>query len=234
MKKAALLLGIVCVFVFMGCGQEEAPQSAEEKTGESVSAQKPATGGTAEGVKTEAEQTAQSAEEKAEKAVEEVREQAGQAVDTVKEEAAATAESVKGNIDETGQTAAEKTGETKAAGAVGVIKMKNEAAFSQHNMGIVMFDHKAHVDEYDLGCGKCHHDEKNQPLNDLDYDDPVRGCMACHDKKGRPSREGSMSDQQWKQAQLAYYYGAIHENCMGCHKETSGPVGCMACHPKPE
>lgn len=232
--KRAMLLGIVCIFIFVGCGQEDDRQSAGEKTGETVAAEKQETPETAETVKEEAEQVAEGVEEKAGETAEAVKQEAGQAVDTVKEEAAETAESVEEKIDETGQTAAQKTGETKTSGTVGVIEMKNEAAFPQHNMGIVMFDHQAHVDEYDLGCGKCHHDENAQPLTDLSYDDPVKGCMTCHDKKGRPSREGSMSDQQWKQAQLEYYYGAIHENCMGCHKETSGPVGCMECHPKPE
>jgi len=115
-----------------------------------------------------------------------------------------------------------------------VITMKNEKAFPQHRMGIVEFDHKTHADEYDLSCGDCHHDENGKPLEDLAHGDPVQSCFECHDKKGRPRRDQSMSPEEWKAEQLKYYYGAIHENCMGCHKEQGGPTRCTECHPRPE
>jgi hypothetical protein len=121
-----------------------------------------------------------------------------------------------------------------------VITMKNEKAFEQHRMGIVDFKHKAHVDEYGLGCGDCHHDENGEPLTDLEWGDDVQSCYECHDKNGRPRRDQSMSPQEWQEAQLEYFYGAIHENCMGCHKKLGGPkgeggpVGCTDCHPRPQ
>ena len=116
-----------------------------------------------------------------------------------------------------------------------VITMKNEKAFPQHRMGIVEFDHKTHAEEYDLSCGDCHHDENGEPLSDLKIGDPVQSCFECHDKDGRPRRDQSMSPEEWQQEQLKYYYGAIHENCMGCHKEMeAGPTRCTECHPRPE
>ncbi len=116
-----------------------------------------------------------------------------------------------------------------------VITMKNEKAFPQHRMGIVEFDHKTHAEEYDLSCGDCHHDENGEPLDDLKMGDPVQSCFECHDKKGRPRRDQSMSPEEWQKEQLKYYYGAIHENCMGCHKEMeAGPTRCTECHPRPE
>lgn len=33
--------------------------------------------------------------------------------------------------------------------------------------------------------------------------------------------------------QLEYYYGAIHANCIDCHRAgQAGPVKCAECHPK--
>ena len=115
-----------------------------------------------------------------------------------------------------------------------VITMKNEKAFPQHRMGIVEFDHKTHADEYGLSCGDCHHDENGEPLADLKAGDPVQSCYECHDKDGRPRRDPAMSPEEWEKEQLKYYYGAIHENCMGCHKEMGGPKTCTECHPRPE
>ncbi|MBS3809679.1 MAG: hypothetical protein KGY38_05960 [Desulfobacterales bacterium] len=236
MKKAALFLGIICIFVFIGCGQEEkGEQAAPEKPKEAVETAKEKSESTVDkAAKEKTKETKTTAEEKTGKAAEDVKEKAGQAAETVKKEAEEAAETVKQKTGEAVKSAEDKIRRAKKAGVPGVIEMKNEKMFSQHRMGIISFDHRAHVDEYDLGCGKCHHDENNQPLNDLSYDDPVKGCAQCHDKEGRPRRQESMSDQQWKKEQLKYYYGAIHENCTGCHKETKGPVKCMQCHPAPE
>jgi len=115
-----------------------------------------------------------------------------------------------------------------------VITMKNEKAFPQHRMGIVEFDHKTHAEEYELGCGDCHHDENGEPLTDLKAGDCVQSCYECHDKDGRPRRDPAMSPEEWEKEQLKYYYGAIHENCMGCHKEMGGPKTCTECHPRPQ
>lgn len=120
-----------------------------------------------------------------------------------------------------------------------VIEMKNTEAFAQHRMGIVMFNHKKHHDAepdgYGVGCGECHHDDSGTPLNDLKAGDNVQGCLECHDKTEKPKRTPDMTPEDFAELQLEYYYGAIHENCMGCHKEKgAGPVKCTECHPKPE
>lgn len=266
MKKLLLFFGVICcVFLLLGCGQEEqAKQPGQEKAGEAVESAKEQAGATgeesagaveeagkkarqaAEAAEEKARETvesaqektaegAESAKEKAGEAVSAVKEKAGKAASVAKEEAAQTAETIKEKAGETAAAAKEKAVQAAAAaGGLGVIEMKNEEAFSQHRMGIVEFDHKAHVTEYGLGCGKCHHDKNHEPLNDLSYDDPVKSCFECHDKTGRPRREESMSEQQWQKERIQYYYGAIHENCMGCHKETKGPTQCTQCHPRPE
>jgi hypothetical protein len=120
-----------------------------------------------------------------------------------------------------------------------VIEMKNEKAFASHKFGIVMFSHGKHYapkpDGYGIGCGDCHHDKDGKPLTDLKVGDEVQSCFECHSKTEKPKKEKGMSDDEWTKLQLEYYYGAIHMNCVDCHKkEGKGPVKCTECHPKPE
>ena len=49
----------------------------------------------------------------------------------------------------------------------------------------------------------------------------------------------AVADLEKKKQELAYYYGAIHTNCIGCHKKLKqekksekAPVACTQCHPK--
>ncbi len=255
MKKVLLMLGIACIFALSACGQEEeAKQSEAEKpkqasetvkkeaAGAGKSAEKKAEE-TAEAAGEKIKETAEKAKEKTKEAVGEIKEKAGETAETVQKEAGKAAEGMKEKAGETAESIKEKAGEMAgaggekaasagSAGALTVLTMKNEKAFDQHRMGIVEFDHKTHAEEYGLSCGKCHHDKNHKPLNDISYEDPVKSCFECHDKKGRPKREQSMSEEEWKKEQIKYYYGAIHENCTGCHKETEGPVSCTECHTK--
>jgi len=119
-----------------------------------------------------------------------------------------------------------------------IIEMKNTDAFSSHKMGIVMFDHQKHAaaepEGYGIACGQCHHDENGEPLT-LKKGDPVLGCMDCHEEPGKPRKSKEMSKEEWETALLDYYYGAIHANCIDCHKAGgAGPVKCADCHPKPQ
>ena len=116
-----------------------------------------------------------------------------------------------------------------------VIEMKNTAAFPTHLRGIVMFGHKKHIalppDGYGLACGECHHDKDGRPL-DLKAGDFVQGCMTCHEKPDKPKKPAGISPEQWRTMELEYYYGAIHGNCIDCHKAGgAGPVKCNECHP---
>lgn len=119
-----------------------------------------------------------------------------------------------------------------------VIEMKNTAAFEKHSRTIVMFSHKKHSslspDGYAIACGECHHDKNGQPL-ELTPGDFVQSCIACHDKTEKPGKPSGMSREEWSTMQLEYYYGAIHANCIDCHKEGgAGPTKCNECHPRPE
>ncbi len=124
-----------------------------------------------------------------------------------------------------------------------VIKMENKQAYDRHTKAIVTFTHKKHVDDYGVGCGECHHDDKGQPL-ELKKGDAVQSCLACH-QKGRADR-GKLRDlsrEEREKEELKYHYGAIHENCQGCHEEYNqekagnprkgpAPVSCNDCHPR--
>ena len=127
-----------------------------------------------------------------------------------------------------------------------IIKMKNEKAYKKHRKAIVEFSHMKHFKEYEVGCGECHHDEEGKPLKDLEVGDDVQSCLECH-KPGRADRRElrGLSPQERKKEEVKYHYGAIHENCQGCHedfnKEKVGnprkgpaPVSCSDCHPREE
>ncbi|HMA85785.1 MAG TPA: cytochrome c3 family protein [Desulfosalsimonadaceae bacterium] len=284
MKKIALFIGIVCLFVFLGCGQEEKAEApAQQETREAAESVKETPGETAEELKQKAGETVESAKEKTREVVEGAKKETEETVKAAREKTAETvaaaeektretaaaakkqtqeaAETVKKEAEQTVEGAKEKTSqaveglkektikavegarqkakETLPPGMPGVITMKNEKAFEQHRMGIVAFDHQKHAADkpegYGLGCGDCHHDENGEPLTDLKPGDEVQSCYECHDKDGRPRRDPALSPEEWKKEELTYYYGAIHENCMGCHKKMGGgPVSCTECHPRPQ
>lgn len=125
-----------------------------------------------------------------------------------------------------------------------VIRMENTAAYEKHVQPIVMFSHKKHFEKYQIGCGDCHHDEYAEPLNDLKVGDDVLPCLDCH-QPGQADRKAlrGLSKQERRTAELQYHYGAIHENCQGCHEKYNtekvgdprkgpAPVACTQCHPK--
>lgn len=120
----------------------------------------------------------------------------------------------------------------------GVIEMKNEAAVSQHRMGIVRFDHEKHYRDkpegHGIGCGECHHDAAGIPLAELKPGDSVQNCLECHAKKDRPKKPQDISDADWLAMRLEYYVEAMHDNCIKCHNKQGGPVKCADCHPRPE
>ncbi|MFP4346760.1 MAG: cytochrome c3 family protein [Desulfococcaceae bacterium] len=115
-----------------------------------------------------------------------------------------------------------------------VIPMDNPA-YSEHTKPIAQFTHKKHYEEYKISCGECHHDENAEPLTDLKPGDPVEDCIACHDKPGKAPRGEKLS----KEEELQYHTEALHENCIGCHREYNrenntkdAPQTCGKCHVK--
>ena len=125
----------------------------------------------------------------------------------------------------------------KEPGVADVITMKNPA-YTKHKKGIILFTHKKHVEEYEIGCGKCHHDKDGAPLNDLTVKDKVDSCIACHAKPGQAPRPKDKTKLSQKE-KLEFHAEAIHLNCITCHKEynkkndtKTAPSSCTKCHPK--
>jgi hypothetical protein len=84
----------------------------------------------------------------------------------------------------------------------------------QNVAGKVVFDHARHRLEagYGLACGECHH-----TLAPDEYDQ-AGSCTECH-----AVEEGD--DQMLKRSD------ALHQQCIGCHREYGGgPVDCVQCH----
>ncbi|MBU4501995.1 MAG: cytochrome c family protein [Nanoarchaeota archaeon] len=110
------------------------------------------------------------------------------------------------------------------------IRMENPA-YEEHTKGIMMFSHKKHFEEYKIGCGECHHDENNEPL-ELKIGDPIQGCIECHTIPGKWVKDSGKD-------KLDYHADAIHQNCKECHttynKENNtraAPTTCVKCHPR--
>ncbi|MBU4345189.1 MAG: cytochrome c family protein [Desulfobacteraceae bacterium] len=120
-----------------------------------------------------------------------------------------------------------------------VVKMDNKA-YSTHKKEIVTFSHKKHVEDYKAGCGECHHDASNKPLDGLKAGDNVQGCIECHKKPGEAPK-GKDAPKLTKKQKLEYHAEAIHYNCKDCHKKfnqktdtKAAPTTCAKCHPKKE
>ena len=123
-----------------------------------------------------------------------------------------------------------------------VVKMDNKA-YSKHKKGIVVFTHKKHVEEYKAGCGECHHDADNKPLDNLKMGDDVQNCIECHKNTGKKPKGEKLSK---KEKIMKYHKEAIHANCTDCHKAFNKKKGfktkdagaaptksaCAKCHPK--
>ena len=106
-----------------------------------------------------------------------------------------------------------------------VIQMDNKA-YSEHTKSISTFSHKKHNEEYKIGCGECHHDDKGKPLNDLKLGDDVQSCIECHKIPGKmpgdlkkEMKANKASKKEIAAKEMEYHAEAIHENCISCHKK---------------
>lgn len=109
----------------------------------------------------------------------------------------------------------------------------------EHKKELSLFTHKKHVEEYKIGCGDCHHDDKGKPLNDLKMGDDVQKCIDCHKKPGQI--KGKKAKGLTKEQKREYHANAVHDNCIGCHRKWNkenntkdAPSKCTDCHPKKE
>ena len=114
--------------------------------------------------------------------------------------------------------------------------------------GPALFDHKMHTEATDsckachhkpfgkpMGCGECHEDT-TKPGNfnhekHWEYDD----CASCHRAKSTSELACSschLNPYDKKQLHVLGLKGALHAQCMGCHKKNGVENTCTTCHVK--
>ena len=112
--------------------------------------------------------------------------------------------------------------------------------YKKHKKALVNLSHKKHNVDYKIPCNDCHHVFKDGK-NVWKEGDAVQACDAkeCHDKAKAPkTKKGEKKMSRTDKAKGGFHYSAIHENCVGCHKDLkkakkpTGPTKCAECHPK--
>ena len=106
----------------------------------------------------------------------------------------------------------------------------------------VEFDHAMHIDLAE-DCSVCHHHTTGTGTTDLycsrchsEFKELVKvSCQDCH------SAQPFAAEAIQMQSKLDLFHsdinglkGAYHQNCLGCHQQMDGPVGCEDCHAKTE
>jgi len=107
----------------------------------------------------------------------------------------------------------------------------------------VKFDHARHI----MGikdCAACHHHAVGTPTDEgkckrCHAGTPTlmkAGCSSCH-----PADPFSAVFLKTREAERAIFHrdtpglkAAYHRSCTACHEKTSGPTGCLDCHPRTE
>lgn len=104
----------------------------------------------------------------------------------------------------------------------------------------VSFDHDMHIEATGENCTACHHHTAGTPPEDPN-------CIPCHKNSGEAASaacsgcheaEPFTSVNMEKTASTPYLHhkqkpglmAALHQNCLGCHQQAGGPVGCQDCH----
>jgi len=110
------------------------------------------------------------------------------------------------------------------AQTLGPESVKIQTEGYEHERGIVTFQHKQHVTEYDLSCGQCHHDDSGVPLDSFKMKDRVPTCINCHDLDFIHTSHTPEMDV----------------DCSSCHVDKEGnPIDvyeiqkCIECHDRP-
>lgn len=104
----------------------------------------------------------------------------------------------------------------------------------------VSFDHDMHIEAASDNCAACHHHTAGTPTQDPN-------CIPCHKNSGEAESAACSSCHEAepftsanleKTANTPYLHhkekpglmAALHQNCLGCHSEVGGPLGCQDCH----
>jgi hypothetical protein len=101
----------------------------------------------------------------------------------------------------------------------------------------VDFDHQMHAETY--SCNACHHHTVGDGTQNKtcekchansESSDDV-SCSGCHQqKKTAPSSLTSPTEMDFYHIDKPGIKGALHLQCLGCHRIEGGPTGCQECH----
>lgn len=102
----------------------------------------------------------------------------------------------------------------------------------------VVLDHAMHADIAE--CAVCHHQTTGKPEAGSrcanchagnETNAPV-ACRACHeaDPFSAAALAAKEADSERYHVDKPGLKGAYHLNCLGCHEQMGGPVGCQDCH----
>ncbi|SDP36718.1 cytochrome c3 family protein [Desulforhopalus singaporensis] len=98
----------------------------------------------------------------------------------------------------------------------------------------VDFDHLAHAEMYN--CTSCHHHTTGTTMQDekclkCHKNSPATAnvsCSSCHHRRST-ALDGAEPHGNYH-IDIVGLKGALHLNCLGCHRETGAPCGCIECH----
>lgn len=105
----------------------------------------------------------------------------------------------------------------------------------------VTFDHEMHLSVSD-DCSVCHHHTTGTGVSDercakchsnSDVVETV-ACQGCHAAEPFSAAAIHGENQNDYHFDVPGLKGAYHLNCLGCHQEMEGPVGCQDCHDRNE
>ncbi len=102
----------------------------------------------------------------------------------------------------------------------------------------VSFDHQTHSEMYE--CSSCHHhttgtgtqSETCKMCHAAARASDEVSCSGCHihKKTSASSAANSTTDTARYHIDKPSLKGALHLQCLGCHRSENGPVGCQDCH----